>query len=334
MEIQVFSSISDINVCEWEQLMKSSPFSNFFQSKQCYEFYNKTDFLNPFVFGVLENHLLKGIIVGYIQSDGGIIKSYFSRRAIINAGPLLASDISDEALFELLSVCKKDLQKKAIYIEIRNFFDYSCYKATFEKVGFYYKQHLNFQIDTSSEEIVMQNMGKSRKRDIKVTLRDGASMVENPTEQEVEQYYSILTDLYKKKVKTPLFPLNFFVELFKYDYAHFLFVKYDDKIIGGTVCVGFPGTPLYEWFACGEDGLYKNIHASTLATFGGIRYACHNEHPIFDMMGAGTPEDSYGVRDFKAKFGGKLVENGRFLCTLNPFLFRLGKLGIKIIKKL
>lgn len=31
------------------------------------------------------------------------------------------------------------------------------------------------------------------------------------------------------------------------------------------------------------------------------------------MMGAGVPNDGgYGVRDFKAKFGGELVEYGRF----------------------
>ena len=51
-------------------------------------------------------------------------------------------------------------------------------------------------------------------------------------------------------------------------------------------------------------------------------------------MGAGKPDDSYGVREFKAKFGGQLVEHGRFQNIINPFLYEVGKLGVKIMKNL
>ena len=51
------------------------------------------------------------------------------------------------------------------------------------------------------------------------------------------------------------------------------------------------------------------------------------------MMGAGKPDDGYGVRDFKAKFGGQLVEHGRFLHVMNPLLYNIGKLGVKLLKK-
>jgi len=63
------------------------------------------------------------------------------------------------------------------------------------------------------------------------------------------------------------------------------------------------------------------------------RYAVQNGYQHFDMMGAGKPNDGYGVRDFKAKFGGQLVEYGRFLYVLNPLLYNIGKLGVKLLKK-
>ena len=54
----------------------------------------------------------------------------------------------------------------------------------------------------------------------------------------------------------------------------------------------------------------------------------------FDMMGAGKPDDGgYGVRDFKLKFGGELVEFGRNIHVCNRLLFSIGKLGVKIMKK-
>jgi lipid II:glycine glycyltransferase (peptidoglycan interpeptide bridge formation enzyme) len=52
-------------------------------------------------------------------------------------------------------------------------------------------------------------------------------------------------------------------------------------------------------------------------------------------MGAGKPDDGgYGVRDFKLKFGGELVELGRYIHVCNRLLFAVGKYGVKIMKKL
>ena len=91
---------------------------------------------------------------------------------------------------------------------------------------------------------------------------------------------------------------------------------------------------VYEWFACGKDGEFKNIHPSSLTKYAGLQYAA--EHGIrFDMMGAGAPGDGgYGVRDFKLEFGGELLEFGRFKGVLNRPLYLVGTLGVKILKKL
>ena len=290
--------------------------------------------MNPFCLAVEDEDQLKGIIIGFIQADGGAIKRFLSRRAIINSGPLLADDISDEALTLLLTQCKKILKGKAIYVESRNFEDYSRYKEVFQRCGFEYIPHLNFHIDTTSEEVVNNNLGKSRKRDIRTSLRDGAEIVEAPTMDEVHEFYTILSDLYTNKVKTPLYPLSFFEQLYQQTLSYFLLVRLNNKIIGGTVCVSLPEHALYEWFACGEDGVYKNIYPSTVATYAGIMYAAKNGYHHFDMMGAGKPDESYGVREFKAKFGGQLVEHGRFQTILNPLLYEIGKMGVKIMKKL
>ena len=90
---------------------------------------------------------------------------------------------------------------------------------------------------------------------------------------------------------------------------------------------------VYEWFVCGMDGKFKNIYPSTMATWAAIEYAATNGYKRFDMMGAGKPDESYGVREFKSKFGGKLVEHGRFLFVCQPRLYMLGKKVVEILKK-
>ena len=326
----VTSNQVDIN--SWENLINKSAITNFFQSKECYDFYSSLSFMESFVFGVSENESLKGVVVGYIQKDGGRLKQFFTKRAIVIGGALLANDISNEALSKLLEYCKKELARKAIYIEFRNFNDYSAYKNVFQKNSFEYLPHLNFHVDCSSEEIVKRNLSKNRKRGIRISLREGACYVDSPTIEEVYDYYKILSALYLTKIKTPLFPFEFFEKLYYLPFSKILLVKYNNKIIGGTVCVKLGNQTVYEWFACGLDNIYKNIYPSTLATYCGIKYACENNISRFDMMGAGTPDKGYGVRDFKAKFGGTLMEQGRFLSVVNPILYGIGKVGVQILK--
>ena len=331
--MQIIDDINQIPTIQWEDLLRLSNTRSFFQTKECYDLYAANiSFMSPFCFAIEDDGMLKGVIVGYIQRDGGRIKQFLSKRAIINGGPLLADDISDEALTMLLMECCKRLQSKAIYVECRNFEDYSQYKDVFKQCGFDYKPHLNFHIDTSSEDVINQNLGKSRKRDIRTSFRDGAEIVKHPTIEEVRYFYTILHDLYINKVKTPLYPISFFEHLYQQEYSKFLLVRFNGKIVGGTVCVCLPGYVVYEWFACGVDGIYKNIYPSTVATYAGIRYAAQNDYQHFDMMGAGKPDEGYGVRDFKAKFGGQLVEHGRFINVLNSLLYNVGKLGVIFLK--
>jgi len=49
-------------------------------------------------------------------------------------------------------------------------------------------------------------------------------------------------------------------------------------------------------------------------------------------MGAGKSGESYGVRDFKARFGGEMVEFGRFLNIRKPLFYILGETGLRLMK--
>ena len=305
-----------------------------FQSREYYSFLDQTGCLSPFRYSVSQSGEEIGVIQGYIQKDGGKIKQFLSRRAIINGGPRWTEEASPEEKVHLLLKTISGLKSKVIYLETRNFRDYSKDRELFEKVGFVYEPHYDFIIDTSSLEKVEANMGKSRKRDVKASLKNGVQVVDNPTSEDLVAFYSVLQELYKTKVKTPLFPQEFFEKLYDSPFSKFIFVRYNGEIVGGTVCV-FDDETVYEWYACGKDGVYKNVFPSTVATYYGILFAAENGFKCFDMMGAGAPGDGgYGVRDFKAKFGGELVEYGRFKYVANRPLYYLGKLGVKLLKKL
>lgn len=324
-----------IDLKAWSELVKHSPVATWFQTQEAFAFFGSLSFLEAFAYALETEGHLRGVVVGYIQRDGGRIKRFFSKRVIVLGGPLLADDIKEEELALLLRGLNERVGKKAIFVEFRNFNDYSRCRAVFEQCGYQYQPHYDIHVNTTSMEVVNEHLGKSRKRDIRVSMRDGATVITHPTLSQVHEYYGILKSLYETKVKTPLFPLEFFEHLFAMNTAAFLLVEYAGKIVGGTVCVGLPGVALYEMYACGEDGAYKNIFPSEVATFAGLQYAAENGFPRFDMMGAGKPDDGgYGVRDFKLKFGGELLELGRYMHVGKPLLFQIGKLGVRIMKKL
>jgi lipid II:glycine glycyltransferase (peptidoglycan interpeptide bridge formation enzyme) len=271
--------------------------------------------------------------VGYITRERNPIKQLLTCRSIIIGGPLLDEHISSDALSALL-VAVKQVTNETIYVETRNFNDYSNWKGIFEQCGFQYQPHLNFHVDTTQPwETIENNIGKHRRKYIRLSYRDGVAVELEPTLQQVKEYYAVLQDLYRTKVKMPLQPWSFFERLYHLPSCKYLLVLYNNQVVGGSICMTLKNHGVYEWYACGKDGMFRNIHPSSVTKHIGMKYASDNGYKVFDMMGAGKPNEAYGVRDFKAEFGGKLVEHGRFLCVRNPLLYWIGKIAVKLLKR-
>jgi len=330
--MKLHSKFSEINLLQWNALVEKSSTASFFQTPECYEFYSSLSFLQPFVYAVSENEKLTGLVCGYVISEGNFIKRFFSRRAIVLGGLLLDNEISTDALQFLLTHLKQELNKQSIYIEIRNFNDYSLFRTNFVSAGFNYQAHLNFHVATHDVDSANLQLNRTKRRCLKLSRKEGVEWVETTNPEDVKTYYDMLLQLYKTKIKTPLFPFEFFEKIVQFPCGKLFVVKYSGKIIGGSICVLLADKTVYEWFVCGLDGRTKNVFPSTLATWAGIEYAASNGFERFDMMGAGKPNEGYGVREFKSEFGGELVEHGRFLYISSPKLYSFGKYIVKKLK--
>lgn len=310
---------------QWSELVRTSETGTWFQSPEAYGlFASLPELMEPFVYGLERAGKLCAVCVGYVTKEPNAIKQFFTRRAIIIGGLVMNTDCAKEDIVVLLDHIRKDLQSKTIYIETRNFNDYTPWKEAFETAEFAYKPHLNFHVDPS-----VNNLSDNRKRQLK---KSDAITELAVSEQEIREWYKVLAELYHTKVKTPLWPIDFFLEAYRQGIARFLLVKHEGHIIGGSMVVSDERT-VYEWFECGLNAEYKDQYPSVMATYAGIQLAHQTGCSRYDMMGAGEPGVPYGVRDFKAEFGGQLVEHGRFLCICKPMLYRIGKWGVKILKR-
>ena len=78
--------------------MRTSETGTWFQSPEAYDFFaSLPEFMEPFVYGVESEELraksqeLRAVCVGYVTKERNPIKQFFTRRAIIVGGPVIAN---------------------------------------------------------------------------------------------------------------------------------------------------------------------------------------------------------------------------------------------------
>jgi serine/alanine adding enzyme len=320
----------DIPVGQWEDFLNSNSHSTPFQSAAFYYAFRSQKYFYTRAFAISDDGLMKALAVITVQRGKGI-SGFFSARAILYGGPLLADDCP-QALKILFRVISEHLKRKVIYYETRNLSDYNHCSDIFVGEGFTYVPYLNYRIDTADMERMKSRVSSSRLRQIRKATQSSVVCTEAQNVDEVRAFYVLLQTLYRKRLHKPLPAYEFFHRFYEANLGKYLLVKHEDRIIGGILCPVLPGKALYEFYICGMDNLYKNLYPSVMATWGAMEYACSNKIPVFDFMGAGKPEESYGVRDFKARFGGEIVEYGRFIKIYKPLLYQLGKTGLSLMK--
>lgn len=322
---KVYTHRNEIDTDFWNELLEHSAHTSYFQSPGCYELYASQSFMEEFVVAVGSEVRLEALVCGYIVREGKGLKGYLSRRAIVPGGVLIRSGAEAEAVEKVLAALNAQLDRTCIYTEFRNYSDYRSYSSCFERMGYRYEPHLNLRLDCHDRQQVWNGLSASKRRQIRQSQQAGLSIGKAENAEDISAFYRLLSELYRGKIRRPLFPESFFHALAERKDTVVLVCKYRGEVCGGIVCVLHAKVSVSEWFVCGDSGMeMKGIYPSVMATWGGIDYAIENGYALFDFMGAGKPDEPYGVRDFKMRFGGSLVEYGRFLYIRNSIVYLTG----------
>ena len=300
----------------WDEFIKSNPRANAFQMSLLFDFYLVTTEFRPY-YCIAEDNRTKKIIGGFlfvIQRKGKHFPGNLFLRSLLIGGPLIPSK-GEKVLDGLLKTYNNFAKNKVIYSEIRNLYSWSHHVDVFLKNGFKYESHLNYQISMANKDI-FEAFSKSKKRQIKVAQKNGVQIINNPDIDQIHQFYKILVKLYKERIYKPLPDWSFFKSfqdnIVEKEAGKYLLVQYNDQIIGGIMLPFYKNKMVYEWYVAGLDRDFKKAYPSIMATWAGIKYANDHGYASFDFMGAGIPSQTYGVREFKSKFGGQLLNFGRF----------------------
>lgn len=324
---------------DWREYTDKNPHSNIFHTPEMFQVYSRAKGYRPKLWGsVNEQGEIQAILlpVEVTLKDG--LFHHLTTRAIAYGGVLGKCDSSGkEALADLLQAYKKSESGNVLFAELRPLSDTSFIQPLLQQCGFLYEDHLDYLINLDcSPERILQNIGSRTRKHIRRGLRKGSVVVEEITKrQDILEWYDLVQKTYKL-ANIPLADRSLFDAAFDILNPQRMVKFWLARI--GSVCVAASVELLYKstiygWYG-GVDRAYTSEVPSELLMWHILKWGAENGYRVYDFGGAGKPNDAYGVRDFKAKFGGKLVCFGRNIYIPHPILFSISKLGYVLYRKI
>jgi len=327
--------VSNIESDKWNDFVKNHPKGNIFQTPEMFDIYSSTKNHKPVFCAALNPQSeIVGVLLAVIMKESSGVVGILSSRAIVMGGPIIKDD-NPEILAFLLNSYKKIIKRKVIYTQVRNLYNQNNLKESFISEGFCYDPHLDILIDLNGDDPAKQ-MHKSKKRNFTKSNNKGLEFIEINNIEQAKASLKLISSTYKR-VKLPMpdysLFLNAFEILIKKEYLKIYGAFVDSKLVGVRWALTYKNV-VYDWYAGSHDD-YNNVYPNDFIIYNILNNGWLDKHvTIFDFGGAGKPGVPYGVRDHKLKFGGDLVEYGRFIRVNNKFIYWVGKTAIQLRKKL
>ena len=337
MTFDITTEIPANVIKQWEEFVNTHPRGTVFQSPEMHSLFKASKNFKPVIVLAHAENRIVGVLLAVIIREFSGPFAFLSSRTVVYGGPLLDPGFPDQEILmgSILGKLIEKVKNRSVFIQFRNFSDQTNVRDIFKAHGFKYLDRLNYIVDTASEANVRSRISSSKLRQVKKALKTGAKIEDPKNENEMKSFYAILQSLYKQKVKKPLpsysFFRNYYLQSKEGKLGVVKLVKFNDKVIGGILSPVFNNKVIYEWYVCGLDQQYKDQYPSVLATWAAIEYAFQNNIQTFDFMGVGVPGKDYGVREFKSKFGGDLVNYGRFGRINNHLLYVVTEIGFNLL---
>lgn len=320
---------------KWSDFVFNHHNGNIFQTPEMYDVYKNTKKYEPILLAVVNNrNEISGILLAVIQKEYSGILGNFTARSIIQGGPLIKND-DPSVLDYLLKEYDKIINKKAIYSQFRNFWGWGDSDEIFITDGFEYEEHLNILVDlTKAEKQLWKEVHSKRRNEVRRATKEGAYFSIENTDDSLKKCYRILQEVYNR-AKLPIPDYNFFYNLYCMDSNSKLIIGcayYESEIIGCMFALSFKDT-IYDFYA-GSMMKFYNKYPNDLIPWEVFKWGKKNNYKVFDFGGAGKPDVPYGVRDYKKKFGGEVVNYGRYEKVHQPMMFEMAKIGFKLWQKI
>lgn len=334
--IKIENSLAEI---EWRQYVDQQCDGNIFHTPEMYQVFQHVNGFKPEIWVArgVEHQILGLMLPVHIT----LFKKYLRRlttRTVVFGGLLFdKTPIGFEAMDFLLKTYKKSVGLKSLFTEIRNSVSYGDFQQNLQNLGFQFEDHLNYLLDLSvSPEEIFNRIGPRTRKNIRHGLNQSKIMMTNVTNvEDVIESYELISNTYHN-ARVPLSDRSLFISAFNTLYPKGM-IMWTNAVIDGSpratsLELMYKDT-VFGWYS-GMDRAFASYVPNEMLMWHILQKSAEKGFVEYDFGGAGKPNVNYGVRDFKAKFGGNLVNYGRNIWIPNRPLFNASRLGYAAYCKL
>lgn len=328
--------VDSLDIEAWRQFVDRHPQGNIFHTPEMFQVFARATGHRPMLEAVVGDNgqVLALLLPVHVTLRDGALRR-LTTRSIAYGSVLCAPDPAGlEALALLLRTYTREAGHAALLSELRNLSDLSAIQPVLNECGFAYEEHLDYLIDLNcTPEQVLQSIGPRTRKHIRRALRKGNVIVEQVTNRnQIIDWYELVRKTYEA-ARVPLADRSLFEAAFDTLHPRGMIKFWLARI--GTTCAAASAELVYKdviygWYG-GMDRAYAEDLPGELLMWHILEWGAEADYKTYDFGGAGKPGEPYGVRDFKAKFGGRLVCFGRNIYIHAPALLRLSTLGYRIL---
>ena len=329
MAFEVVRSI-DENV--WRRFIAEHPRASAFYTPEMFEVYSRTAGHEPQLWAAVDRckciHAM--LLPVRVTLMNGRLSPLTSRNVVYGSELHVDGPAGEEALDELLRAYVRDVRGESLFTELRHLHDATNVQPIFAKHGFAYEESLNYLVDLSRPlDEVMEHIARStRKRLRRELARKRIEIVEIERREQLPDWYALL-EMSFRHAAVPLADVSLFEAAFDVlrpkGMIRFLLARHEGTPLACSAELYYKKS-IYAWF----NGMNRSINtynANDLIVWHILKGGVEEGYEVYDFGGAGSPRQRYGVRDYKSKFGGELVNFGRNVHVHRPALLWMGKAG-------
>ncbi len=232
-----------------------------------------------------------------------------------------------EALAALLDDYRRRLGQRLLFTEFRHQVDIAPWREVLEAAGYSWEPHLNFLIPLGQPpEAIWGRLNRTARKNVR---RGETRLQLQPLEDRdaLMDAYRLVVRVYAD-ARVPVADISLFRSAFD--------ILVEADMLRGWQAISPDGTPagvrlvllykgvILDWYA-GALRSARSARPNDFLVWQVLRWGAEHGYRLFDFGGAGHPDIPYGVRDFKAKFGGELVNFGRSRLLHHPFWLKISE---------
>ncbi|RIK23486.1 MAG: hypothetical protein DCC51_03445 [Anaerolineae bacterium] len=321
----------------WREFLHDNPQAGIFHTPEMFTVFARTSGYKPGLWAVLDAGgcpvaLFTPVRIALMSGPMGLLTS----RAVAYGGVACRCGREEQAALNLLlEAYDRERSGSVLFTELRNAAPAGCLQSTLDANGYRHEDHLNFYIDlTQPETALWGNIRSNARRNVRKAETMGVTVDEITKPDGLGSVYDVLRAVYKR-LQVPLPDASLFISAFQtlypLDMMRVLVARMDNVSIGVLTLLIHQGVMTY-WYT-GTLREFSTFRPADLLVWRALKLGADSGCRMFDFGGGGRPDEEYGVRDFKAKFGGKLVNYGRNTCVHAPRRLSFSRRGYQLVRQ-